>query len=203
MTATDPAALLPLQKALGYDLAQSLFAQRRNLVVEGLTDYWYIESLAEILRAAKLADLDQRIALLPAKSAGKVVYYATILHAHKMKVAALLDSDAAGEQAAQQEILVHTLKNKNILRTRDAYKGAVGKLEIAKEILGWDVGVTAQAQPSRPIADIFADEIKDFSKYKLAKAFLRWAREHEAADLTENERDQWFRFIDTINRALK
>ena len=77
MTATDPAALLPLQEALGYDLAQSLFAQRRNLVVEGLTDYWYIESLAEILRAAKLADLDQRIALLPAKSAGKVVYYAT------------------------------------------------------------------------------------------------------------------------------
>ena len=119
------------------------------------------------------------------------------------KNSCLADSDAAGEQAAQQEILVHTLKNKNILRTRDAYKGAVGKLEIAKEILGWDVGVTAQAQPSRPIADIFADEIKDFSKYKLAKAFLRWAREHEAADLTENERDQWSRFIDTINRALK
>ena len=214
VTANDPAALLPLQEALGYDLAQSLFSQQRNLVVEGLTDYWYIESLAEILRAAKLADLDQRIALLPAKSAGKVVYYATILHAHKLKVAALLDSDAAGEQAAQQEILVHTLKNKNVLRTRDAYKGAVGKpeiedmlretlVEVAKEILGWDVGVTAQAQPSRPIADIFAAEIKDFSKYKLAKAFLRWAREHEAADLTENERDQWSRLIDTINRALK
>ena len=42
-------------------------------------------------------------------------------------------------------------------------------VEIAKEILGWDVGVTAQAQQSRPIADIFADEITDFSKYKLAK----------------------------------
>ena len=65
VTANDPAALLPLQEALGYDLAQSLFAQRRNLVLEGLTDYWYVESLAEILRAAKLADLDQRIALLP------------------------------------------------------------------------------------------------------------------------------------------
>ena len=214
VTANDPAALLPLQEALGYDLAQSLFSQQRNLVLEGLTDCWYIESLAEILRAAKLADLNQRIALVSAKSAGKVVYYATILHAHKLKVAALLDSDAAGEQAAQQEILVHTLKNKNILRTRDAYKGAVGKpeiedmlretlVEIAKEILGWDVGVTAQAQQSRPINDIFADEIKGFSKYKLAKAFLRWAREHEAADLTENEREQWSQLIDIINRALQ
>ena len=30
--ANDPAALLPLQEALGYDLAQSLFAQQRNLL---------------------------------------------------------------------------------------------------------------------------------------------------------------------------
>ena len=42
VTASDPAALLPLQEALGYDLAQSLFGQQRNLVLEGLTDYWYV-----------------------------------------------------------------------------------------------------------------------------------------------------------------
>ena len=45
VTANDPAALLPLQEALGYDLAQSLFTQKRNLVLEGLTDYWYIEAV--------------------------------------------------------------------------------------------------------------------------------------------------------------
>ena len=212
--ANDPAALLPLQEALGYDLAQSLFAQQRNLVLEGLTDYWYVESLSEILRAAKLADLNQKIALVPAKTAGKVVYYATILHAHKLKVAALLDSDAAGEQAAQQEVLVHKLGNKRILRTRDSYCGAVKTPEIedllrdtlvtvAKHDLGWDVGPIADAQPERPIIDIFADEIGGFSKYKLAKAFLRWSRENEAANLTENEREQWSQLIDTINSALK
>ena len=212
--ANDPAALLPLQEALGYDLAQSLFAQQRNLVLEGLTDYWYVESLSEILRAAKLADLNQKIALVPAKTAGKVVYYATILHAHKLKVAALLDSDAAGKQAAQQEVLVHKLGNKRILRTRDSYCGAVKTPEIedllrdtlvtvAKHDLGWDVGPIADAQPERPIIDIFADEIGGFSKYKLAKAFLRWSRENEAANLTENEREQWSQLIDTINSALK
>ena len=37
VTAGDSTALLPLQEALGYDLAQSLFSQRRNLVLEGLT----------------------------------------------------------------------------------------------------------------------------------------------------------------------
>jgi hypothetical protein len=92
--------------------------------------------------------LNDKIALLPADGASKVVYFATILHAQNFKVAALLDSDAAGDQAAQQEILVSRLGNKRILRTRDAYKGTVGKCEvedllrttlvhIGDTVLGW------------------------------------------------------------------
>ena len=52
VSANDPASLLPLQEALGYDLAQSLFGQQRNLVMEGLTDYWYVEAVAHLLRDA-------------------------------------------------------------------------------------------------------------------------------------------------------
>jgi hypothetical protein len=99
-------------------------------VLEGLTDFWYIEATAALLREAGLADLNEKIALVPAGSAGKVVYFATILHAHSLKVVALLDSDAAGDQAAAQETLVHTLGNKRILRTRDSYSGPVSHVEI-------------------------------------------------------------------------
>lgn len=214
LSSGDTAALLPLQEALGYDLAQSLFSQTRNLVLEGLTDYWYVETVALLLRSAGVADLDEKIALVFANSAGKVVYYATILHAHKLKVAALLDSDAAGDQAAQQDTLVHTLGNKKILRTRDSYLGRVTKPEIEDLLretlvvvalgdLGWDVRAVAAKQAARPIVDIFEAEVADFSKYKLAKAFLRWARSHEASDLTEDERKQWKALIDAINKSLK
>jgi len=152
LSATDPAALLPLQEALGYDLAQSLFAQQKNLVLEGLTDYWYLDATAQILRDADEADLSEKIAMVFANSAGKVVYYATILHAQKLKVAALLDSDSAGETAATQENLVHTLGNKGILRTKDVYTGPVAIPEIedllretliacAKSDLGWDIAM--------------------------------------------------------------
>ncbi|MBP7963773.1 MAG: AAA family ATPase [Caldilineaceae bacterium] len=214
LSSGDPGALLPLQEALGYDLAQSLFSQTRNLVLEGLTDYWYVEAMALLLRAAGAAALNEKIALIFANSAGKVVYYATILHAHKLKVAALLDSDAAGDQAAQQDTLVHTLGNKKILRTKDSYKGKVNKPEIedllretlvqvALDDLGWDVTATSAAQNARPIVDIFAAEVADFSKYRLAKAFLRWARTHEASDLTADERKQWTTLIGAINKILK
>ena len=214
VTASDPAALLPLQEALGYDLAQSLFAQQRNLVLEGLTDFWYFEATAQLLRDAGLADLNQKIALLPANTAGKVVYFATILHANNLKVAALLDSDNAGDQAAKQDTLIHTLGNKNILRTGDVCPGAVTKPEIedllrntlvaiAQSELGCDVTKVATGQPQRPIADIFAAEISDFSKYRLAKAYLRWTREHSASDLTEDERSSWVDLVKRVNRALR
>jgi predicted ATPase len=214
VTADNPASLLPLQEALGYDLAQSLFAQQRNLILEGLTDLWYIEATTELLRSAGIADLNEKIALISANKASKVVYFATILHAHKLRVAALLDSDAAGDQAAKQDILVHTLGNKCILRTRDVYSGPVTAPEIedllrgtlitlAKEDLGWDVTAVATAQVARPIVDIFEAEISDFSKYKLAKAYIRWTREHDASELDGDARQQWVALVDRINKALK
>jgi energy-coupling factor transporter ATP-binding protein EcfA2 len=214
VTADDPAALLPLQEALGYDLAQSLFAQQRNLVLEGLTDMWYLEAVSEMLRGADLAALNEKIALIPAKSAGKTVYFATILYAHKLKVAALLDSDAAGEQAATQEVLVHTLGNKRILRTKDVYSGEVltpeiedllreSLVQVARADLGWDVSKTASAQPKRPIVEIFKSEIADFSKYKLAKSFVRWTRDHEVGDMQSNERKHFEQLCELVNNAVK
>jgi AAA ATPase domain/AAA domain len=215
LTAEDPVALLPLQEAVGYGLAQSLFAQHRNLVLEELTDYWYIEAVAHLLREANLADLNEKISLLPASNAGKVVYYATILHARKLKVAALLDSDVEGDQAINQEALIHTLGNKAVLRTKDAYTGPVTKPKIEELLrntlvhvarnadLKWDVAAAASAQPERPILDLFTGEVSDFSRYRLAKAFLRWTRYHKATDLSEEERNQWKKLIGTINATLK
>jgi predicted ATP-dependent endonuclease of OLD family len=212
ITATDPAGLLPLQEALGYDLAQSLFAQQRNLVLEGLTDYWYVEGLSELLAESGDAVLDDRIAMVPASSAGKVVYYATLLHAQKLRVAALLDSDAAGDTAAKQDVLVHTLGNRNILRTKDVYSGPVKLpeiedilrttlLDVAKSELGIDAKTKAHKQPSRAIVDLLSD-VPDFSKYRLAKAFLRWSRTHKAEDLSDDERASAKALVDLINRAL-
>lgn len=215
VSSSDPAALLPLQEALGYDLAQSLFANQRNLILEGLTDYWYVEAISNLLKEGGTASLHDKIALVPANTASKVVYFATILTSHSLKVAALLDSDNAGDQAAQQEVLVHRLGSKRILRTSDY---AVPKIqhaevedllrytlaEVAKSDLGWNITLALGNAASKPIVDIFQKQIgKDFSKYKLAKAFLRWSRDHTVADLASHEVEGCTNLINAINAALK
>jgi hypothetical protein len=213
-TAEDPAALLPLQESLGYDLAQSLFSQQRNLLLESLTDLWYIEAVAQMLRDAGIVDLNPRIELMPTNGAAKVAYFATILHAKKLKVAALLDSDTNGERGTHQDDLVRALGNKAILRSKDARNG-VGSprvedllretlLRVGKNRLGWDIVNAAAAQPESSIVEVFEKEIGgDFSKYRLAKAFLRWTKDHTASDLSEEERGGWKRLIEKINTTLK
>lgn len=213
ISSSDPAGLLPLQEALGYDLAQSLFTQKKNLILEGLTDYWYIEATSALLRQAQIVNLDNKIALVFANTAGKVVYYATILHAQKLKIAALLDSDSAGDQAAQQENLIHTLGNKNIFRTKDYCKN-VTKPEIEDllretltNIVESEYSVNckeiADSQPNRSIVSIFTKEVPNFSKYDLAKSFIRWCKDNDATKLSTNEVKSWKSLIENINKALK
>jgi predicted ATP-dependent endonuclease of OLD family len=212
LSSEDPAGMLPLQEALGYDLASSLFSQQRNLILEGITDYWYIEATAELLKESGKIAINDKIALVFANTAGKVVYYATILHAHKLKVAALLDSDNAGDQAAQQENLVHALGNRNILRTKDYCD--VGKAEIedllrstlvsiVKSEYGVDLLEKSEQQAERPIVELFSKEVDGFSKYKLAKAYIRWTRNHTLKDLNASEIIQWEKLIEAINKSLK
>jgi hypothetical protein len=209
----DARSIYPLQGALGYELAQSLFGQKRNLVCEGLTDRWMLEGVSEAMREAGIPTMRDDVAITPAQSASKVVYYCPLLRGQKLKVAALLDSDAAGDQAATQDEFVRLLKGKEILRAKDHRSGPVKSPEIenllrdtlvtvAKDDLAWDVTAVAAAQPGRPIVDIFTAEIPGFSKYRLAKAFLRWLTTHTWSDLTQAEQTAWTSLTTAVNKAL-
>lgn len=214
VTAGDKAALLPLQEALGYDLAQNLFINERNLVLEGLTDYWYLEGISSILISLGKKGLNDIISKVPADSASKVVYYATILHAQNLKVVALFDADNSGEQAAKQETLINVLGRKNILLTKEFYSGSVAHCEIedllrnslvdvCKKYLGIEISQKANQQASRPIVDIIQEAIgTSFSKYKLARAFLKWASSDEIKNMPQNEIEQCEKLISKINALL-
>lgn len=212
IVADDPASLFPLQAALGYNLAQSLFAQRRNLVCEGLPDLWYLDGVSQLMKEAGRAGLDEGIAVVPAGGASKVVYFATLLRSQDLHVSALLDSDQAGEAAATQDDFVRLMPSRAIHRTKDHYSGPVNHPETEDLLratlikvgdeLGWDVARAAAAQPGRPIVDIFEANVTGFSKYRLAKAFVRWSSTHALADLEPGEVSAWEGLLVAINRSL-
>ena len=76
-------------------------------------------------------------------------------------------------------------------------------IRIGKNRLGWDIAGAASERRDCSIVDLFTSEIGDFSRYRLAKAFVRWTRDHNASDLSEDERAAWKRLIDKINTTLR
>jgi predicted ATP-dependent endonuclease of OLD family len=208
----DPRSIYPLQAALGYDLAQSMFTHQHNLVVEGITDLLYIEALDKGFAEEGGPSLAEGTAIVPAGSASKVIYYSTILTSQHLKVAALLDSDAAGDQAAEQEELWQLLSSKRILRTGDHITG-VKRAEIedllrttlaiiARDELGWDSVDTVAKQASRPVMEILGAEHSGVSKWKLARAFVRWLAANGTTALTADERRAWDSLVTAANKAL-
>jgi predicted ATP-dependent endonuclease of OLD family len=101
----DKDARFTLQAALGLSWSQSLFVGHYNLVVEGITDFWYLTTVAEMFREAGESSLDEELVVTPAGGASKVAYVGTILRGQELNVAVLLDSDAEGTSAYEQ--LVH------------------------------------------------------------------------------------------------
>lgn len=208
----DPRSIYPLQAALGYDLAQSMFTHQSNLVVEGVTDLLYLEALNEAFRSVGGPSIDEQTAIVPAGSASKVVYYSTILTSQKLKVAALLDSDAAGDQAANQDALWQLLTQKRILRTGDhiehVERSEIEDLlretltDVARDVCGWDSTATVGTQPNRPLMEILLAEHPTASKWKLARAFTKWLAANGTEALTESERVAWSSLSGAVNRSL-
>ncbi|MDV8071166.1 AAA family ATPase [Rhodococcus sp. IEGM 1366] len=98
----DKDALFPLQAALGYQLAQSLFISRHQVLVEGITDFWILKAMDEALNANGRTVLDPRVIITPGGGAGRVVPLASMLVGHEVEVAALLDGDEPGRKEGRK-----------------------------------------------------------------------------------------------------
>ncbi|MGH3300020.1 MAG: ATP-dependent nuclease, partial [Trebonia sp.] len=98
----DKDALFPLQAALGYQLAQSLFISRRQTLLEGITDYWIFKSLDYAARATGRAALDPSIILTPSGGASRMMPLASMLLGHEVDVIAVLDGDEPGRREGKK-----------------------------------------------------------------------------------------------------
>ena len=113
--AADEHARFPLQAALGLSISQSLFVGPYNLVVEGVTDFWLLSTMATILRSENLDALDERIVVTPAGGATKAAYVATMLLGQQLNVVVLLDSDPEGERVAEGLVREWIIKDRHVL----------------------------------------------------------------------------------------
>ena len=102
LTESPPEAKFVLQAALGMDASQSFLVAKRNLVVEGVDDYWVLTKLSNLLQLDGKEGLPEDVLITPGGSASTVVHIATIMIGQNLDVVALFDSDDEGRQAQKK-----------------------------------------------------------------------------------------------------
>jgi hypothetical protein len=88
---TDSETVFPLQAALGYDLAQTLFVGPDCLLVEGPSDLIYLQLLSQALREHDRTGLDDRWVVVPVGGADKLSTFVSLLGGNQLNVAVLMD----------------------------------------------------------------------------------------------------------------
>jgi hypothetical protein len=98
----DEDSLFPLQAGLGYALAQTLFYSKRQLVVEGITDYSILKAVNNVLSEKGMTFLRRDAVIVPSGGVNNLLPLASMLIGHQIKIAVLLDGDEPGRRKGKQ-----------------------------------------------------------------------------------------------------
>lgn len=216
----DPNTLFPLQAALGYDLTQTLFVGTKNVVVEGVTDFWYLSTASGYLNAQGRTGLDTGIVITPAGGAQKTPYMVALLTSQKLRVVVLFDSEPKTEHTAKDLMRERLIRSDSILFVGqsfdperkhadiedllddDVYLGLVREA-YAKEIAGKTL--TLNDNIPRIVArvgDAFQQAGLEFTKTRPASLWMRKMATDPAAVLPGTAVAQFERLFISVNAAV-
>jgi predicted ATP-dependent endonuclease of OLD family len=158
LTKAQPEAKFVLQAALGMSGSTSYLLSKRNLVVEGVDDYWIISELSSLFKRAGESAIPEDVFITPAGGASEAAYITTFMIGQKLGVAVLLDSDRAGQDARD------ALVKKWLTRYQDHSARVLS--------LGEVVGVSGRDFAIEDIfpEDFYLERVKQVYKKELAAA---------------------------------
>lgn len=95
---TDSDTVFPLQAALGYDLAQTLFVGPNCLLVEGPSDMIYLDILNAAIASKGGETLNEGWVKVPVGGADKLYTFVTLLGGNQLNAVALIDVSKKEQQ---------------------------------------------------------------------------------------------------------
>ncbi|HEY6766071.1 MAG TPA: AAA family ATPase [Candidatus Sulfotelmatobacter sp.] len=111
----DPDSLFPLQGALGYDIAQTLFIGPNSLIVEGVSDLLYLPTVGGILSEAGRESLSPAWTITPVGGSDKIPTFVALMGSQKkLKVATLIDYQKKDQQTIENLYKKKLLSKKNV-----------------------------------------------------------------------------------------
>ncbi|WP_412769955.1 AAA family ATPase [Ralstonia pseudosolanacearum] len=126
----DARTLFPLQAALGYDLAQSLFVGPNNLVIEGVTDFWIMSAVSAYASEKGKTSLSPALTMTPAGGAQKVSYMIALLTSESLNVLVLLDTERDSKATKDELLKAKLIREQNVVFVSEAFASPPNEADI-------------------------------------------------------------------------
>ena len=110
-----PDSLFPLQGALGYEIYQTLFIGPNNLVVEGISDLLYIQTMSALLQQRGKTGLNSDWTITPVGGSDKVPTFVALIGANtNLNIAVLIDYQKKDQQKIENLYKTKLLKQNQV-----------------------------------------------------------------------------------------
>ncbi len=125
-----PDSLFPLQGALGYEISQTLFIGPNSLVVEGVSDLLYIQTISTLLQAQGKDGLSSDWTITPVGGSDKVSTFVSLIGAQTdLNIAVLIDYQKKNQQKIENLYKTKLLKQNQVLTYADFLNGKEADIE--------------------------------------------------------------------------
>jgi len=196
----------PLQAALGYDLAQTLFLGPDNLVVEGPADYLYLQVMSAYLQGVGRTGLNPRWVIVPVGGLDKIPTFVALLGA-QLNVAVVLEVAGGGTQKVNSLVQRGIIAGEKLIPLTEFTNTAEADIEDL-----FDVGFYLHLLDRAGSASVKPNQLKNtgrilkrveavtgasFDHYQPARYLL----EHQVELLKEVDGATFDRFEDLFRRA--
>ena len=213
-------SLFPLQGALGYEIHQTLFIGPNNLVVEGVSDLLYIQTISALLQEKGGEGLNPEWTITPVGGSDKVSTFVALIGAQSdLNVAVLIDFQKKDRQSIESLYIEKLLKKQQVVTYADYVSKAEADAEdmfdpefYLKLVNGtFGTSLAVQDLPKGPprILKRIEQYLKKnslpggakFNHYRPARYFSSNVATLEN-ELTEPQLERWKRAFDDLNALL-
>jgi predicted ATP-dependent endonuclease of OLD family len=116
----DENSLFPLQGALAYDITQTLFVGPNIVIVEGVSDLLYIETISDVLEGSKRERLSDKWTISPVGGSDKVPTFVALFRSQKgLNLATLIDIQKKDHQKIENIYRQRLLQKRQVLTFAD------------------------------------------------------------------------------------
>ena len=215
-----PDSLFPLQGALGYEIYQTLFIGPNSLVVEGVSDLLYIQTISTLLQSQGKAGLSSEWTITPVGGSDKVATFVALIGTQEhLNVAVLIDCQKKDQQSIENLYKKRLLKQQQVLTYADFVKGNEADVEDMFDADFYLSLVNLEFKSSLTVADLPAGRPRiisrlelyfgnkplpnnvKFNHYRPARYFSENIGSLESG-LTELQLDRFQKAFDALNELL-